>query len=63
MLAIVGPQPGSLVMEGVYQMSFTFQAPGIPPQSCHYKLRVKGKRPPFFSGVLAAKDFFQSAVC
>lgn len=46
MLAIVGPQPGSLVMEGVYQMSFTFQAPGIPPQSCHYKLRVKVRRCP-----------------
>ncbi|XP_075532721.1 uncharacterized protein LOC142565968 isoform X2 [Dermacentor variabilis] len=44
--ATAGPQPGSLVMEGVYQMGFTFQAPGIAPQSCHYKLRVKVRRCP-----------------
>nr|XP_037282571.1 sushi, von Willebrand factor type A, EGF and pentraxin domain-containing protein 1-like isoform X2 [Rhipicephalus microplus] len=44
--ATVGPQPGSLVMEGVYQMSFTLQAPGMAPQSCHYKLRVKVRRCP-----------------
>uniref|UniRef100_A0A131YB83 Sushi von willebrand factor type a protein n=1 Tax=Rhipicephalus appendiculatus TaxID=34631 RepID=A0A131YB83_RHIAP len=46
MTATVGPQPGSLVMEGVYQMSFTLQAPGMAPQSCHYKLRVKVRRCP-----------------
>ncbi|XP_065305162.1 uncharacterized protein [Dermacentor albipictus] len=46
MTATAGPQPGSLVMEGVYQMGFTFQAPGIAPQSCHYKLRVKVRRCP-----------------
>uniref|UniRef100_L7MB65 Putative sushi von willebrand factor type a protein n=1 Tax=Rhipicephalus pulchellus TaxID=72859 RepID=L7MB65_RHIPC len=46
MTATMGPQPGSLVMEGVYQMSFTLQAPGMAPQSCHYKLRVKVRRCP-----------------
>ncbi|XP_077501735.1 uncharacterized protein LOC144112799 isoform X2 [Amblyomma americanum] len=44
--ATMGPQPGSLVMEGVYQISFTVQAPGMVPQSCHYKLRVKVRRCP-----------------
>lgn len=46
MTATAGPQPGSLVMEGVYQMSFTLRAPGMAPQSCHYKLRVKVRRCP-----------------
>lgn len=41
-----GPQPGSLVMEGVYEMGFTFKAPGVEPQSCHYKLKVKVVRCP-----------------
>lgn len=44
--ATMGPQPGSLVMEGVYDMAFTFKAPGVESQSCHYKLKVKVVRCP-----------------
>lgn len=44
--ATMGPQPGSLVMEGVYEMAFTFKAPGVESQTCHYKLKVKVVRCP-----------------
>ncbi|KAG0410374.1 hypothetical protein HPB47_012519 [Ixodes persulcatus] len=46
MTATLGPQPGSLVMEGVYVMRFTFQAGAMLPQSCQYQLRVKVLRCP-----------------
>ncbi|XP_042143054.1 uncharacterized protein LOC8038470 isoform X1 [Ixodes scapularis] len=46
MTATLGPQPGSLVMEGVYVMRFTFQAGATLPQSCQYQLRVKVLRCP-----------------
>ncbi|KAH6948336.1 hypothetical protein HPB50_023447 [Hyalomma asiaticum] len=42
----MGPEPGSLVMEGVYQISFTLKAPGMASQNCHYKLRVRVRRCP-----------------